>query len=178
MVRNNSETTQETTEGGQEISKYKTELCKNWVQTGECGYQSRCKFAHGEQEIASYLKPKTVNDKIKTKNCRSFYQLKTCPYGSRCMFRHEHRAFTQIFRHYYVPHLTVLEQLFDHSKDKDAFLKGFESEVPRLSVFRQIESEEDSSEESDEGQEIYSAYRDNLAMLKDRAAFKDFTLQL
>lgn len=56
-------------------------------------------------------------------------------------------------------------------------MNGYESEVPRLGIFKQIESMEDS-DESEEGEEIYSAYRANLDMLKDKASFKDFPLAL
>jgi hypothetical protein len=31
--------------------KYKTRLCRNWVQTGECSYEHTCCFAHGESEL-------------------------------------------------------------------------------------------------------------------------------
>ena len=33
---------------------YKTELCKNYEETGKCNYGSKCEFAHGKNE----LKPK------------------------------------------------------------------------------------------------------------------------
>ena len=32
---------------------YKTRMCKNWEQTGDCMYGSRCNFAHGEEELRS-----------------------------------------------------------------------------------------------------------------------------
>ena len=31
--------------------KYKTEICKNWEQTFSCKYGSKCKFAHGKEEL-------------------------------------------------------------------------------------------------------------------------------
>ena len=31
-----------------EPAKYKTELCKNWIETGKCKYSVRCRFAHGK----------------------------------------------------------------------------------------------------------------------------------
>ena len=33
-------------------SKYKTELCKNWVDIGVCKYGKRCRFAHGYDELS------------------------------------------------------------------------------------------------------------------------------
>ena len=29
--------------------KYKTELCKSWIEKGKCCYGSHCKFAHGKE---------------------------------------------------------------------------------------------------------------------------------
>jgi hypothetical protein len=31
--------------------KYKTRLCRNWVQTGQCAYEDVCCFAHGDSEL-------------------------------------------------------------------------------------------------------------------------------
>ena len=31
--------------------KYKTRLCRNWISTQNCPYESRCMFAHGEAEL-------------------------------------------------------------------------------------------------------------------------------
>ena len=61
-------------------------MCKNWEKNGYCEFQSRCAFAHGEQE----LREKThITPQYKTKKCRSFYETGYCTYGSRCQFLHE-----------------------------------------------------------------------------------------
>lgn len=31
--------------------RYKTKMCRNYVQTGECPYEVRCMFAHGDHEL-------------------------------------------------------------------------------------------------------------------------------
>merc|ERR1712087_636893 len=31
--------------------KYKTELCKNWIETNTCRYGRKCQFAHGNEEL-------------------------------------------------------------------------------------------------------------------------------
>ena len=41
------------------------------------------------------------------------------------MFRHEHRAYFQLHRHYYTPHMYVLESLYTSSSDKTHFLENF-----------------------------------------------------
>ena len=28
--------------------KFKTEICKNWLEKGKCNYGNRCRFAHGK----------------------------------------------------------------------------------------------------------------------------------
>jgi hypothetical protein len=28
--------------------KYKTEMCKNWIENGSCRYSKKCQFAHGQ----------------------------------------------------------------------------------------------------------------------------------
>ena len=66
--------------------KYKTEICKNWQQTGECEFFYSCSFAHGNQE----LKVKTdVPKNYKTKLCKKFHKELFCPYGTRCQFLHD-----------------------------------------------------------------------------------------
>ncbi|KPA85988.1 hypothetical protein ABB37_00278 [Leptomonas pyrrhocoris] len=34
-------------------SRYKTKMCKNYIAKGECPYEVRCMFAHGERELRS-----------------------------------------------------------------------------------------------------------------------------
>lgn len=31
--------------------RYKTKMCRNYVQTGVCPYETRCMFAHGDHEL-------------------------------------------------------------------------------------------------------------------------------
>jgi hypothetical protein len=33
--------------------RYKTKMCRNYLQTGECPYEIRCMFAHGDHELRS-----------------------------------------------------------------------------------------------------------------------------
>lgn len=66
-------------------SRYKTELCRTFSETGKCKYGAKCQFAHGASEL------RTVNrhPKYKTELCRKFYLYGECPYGSRCHFIHD-----------------------------------------------------------------------------------------
>ena len=66
--------------------KYKTEICKNWRQTGKCEFKNSCSFAHGSHE----LKQKTdIHKNYKTKQCKRFHKDGYCPYGERCQFLHD-----------------------------------------------------------------------------------------
>lgn len=122
----------------QDGAKYKTELCKNWIEVGTCRYGKKCQFAHGKEEQEAH---KTAEDNRRTKNCRTFYKTNQCMYGSRCMFRHEHRHINQIHRHYYWAKLYTYESLFQYHQDQNQFISGHESGVPKLSIFSKIHAE-------------------------------------
>ena len=32
-------------------AKFKTEMCKNWIETGHCRYGKNCQFAHGNKDV-------------------------------------------------------------------------------------------------------------------------------
>eukprot|EP01111_Echinosteliopsis_oligospora_P013194 TRINITY_DN4669_c0_g1_i1.p1 TRINITY_DN4669_c0_g1~~TRINITY_DN4669_c0_g1_i1.p1 ORF type:complete len:278 (-),score=80.35 TRINITY_DN4669_c0_g1_i1:78-911(-) len=65
-------------------SLYKTELCRSFVETGNCRYGLKCQFAHGRDELRTV----TRHPKYKTEICKTFHTLGTCPYGTRCRFIH------------------------------------------------------------------------------------------
>ena len=122
---------------------YKTQLCKNWIETAKCRYQETCRYAHGQYElteaaVASY------GDEFKSKNCRTFYGTKQCHYGVGCMFRHEHRSWKQLHRHYYMPHMFKYERSYASAASKSNFMKTFVPEPERLPVFAQIHAQYDA----------------------------------
>lgn len=65
--------------------KYKTELCKNFMEGRPCPYDGRCRFAHGYTELNQKL---IINTKYRSRICESYYKTMYCPYGTRCLFRH------------------------------------------------------------------------------------------
>jgi butyrate response factor 1 len=73
-------------------TKYKTEMCKNWIEVGLCRYGNKCQFAHGGKELLGKAPP-VNNIKYKSKTCSTFNEHLFCPYGQRCLFKHEDRAF-------------------------------------------------------------------------------------
>ena len=54
-------------------SKYKTELCKYYVETGVCKFDGDCTFAHGAEDLR--------NANHKSVLCRLFHMTNNCPYG-------------------------------------------------------------------------------------------------
>ena len=72
--------------------KYKTELCKSFMETKICVYGNKCRFAHGYKELVV----KKQNTKYKQKLCNSFFKNGFCPYGNRCNFKHDERKLEDI----------------------------------------------------------------------------------
>lgn len=65
--------------------RYKTELCRQYIENGGCKYGDKCQFAHGSPD----LKDMNRHPKYKTDYCRTFHSKGFCPYGPRCHFIHE-----------------------------------------------------------------------------------------
>lgn len=65
-------------------SRYKTELCRPFEESGTCKYGDKCQFAHGSHELRSLAR----HPKYKTELCRTFHTIGFCPYGPRCHFVH------------------------------------------------------------------------------------------
>ncbi|KAI6190241.1 CCCH-type zinc finger putative transcription factor [Aphelenchoides bicaudatus] len=62
----------------------KTEVCRNFADTGTCRYADKCQYAHGDVE----KRPIPRHPKYKTEICRSFVVNGLCLYGKRCHFIH------------------------------------------------------------------------------------------
>ena len=125
----------------------KSEFCRNWIESAKCRFEDKCRFAHSQEELTP-LAALMYGDKFKANNCRTFYKTSYCSFGLECMFRHEHRAMFQLHRHYYTPHLYVLESLFKSSRDQARFLEEYESAPATLPVFKEIHAQFEASEAS------------------------------
>lgn len=74
-------------------TKFKTEMCRNFMRDGHCQYGKKCNYAHGYSE----LQQKTnTNQFYKTRNCNLFYDYGWCNYGNRCHFVHDTRKVADI----------------------------------------------------------------------------------
>ncbi|XP_028817955.1 mRNA decay activator protein ZFP36L1 [Denticeps clupeoides] len=65
-------------------TRYKTELCRTFEESGTCKYGAKCQFAHGMEELRGLNR----HPKYKTEPCRTFHTIGFCPYGARCHFIH------------------------------------------------------------------------------------------
>lgn len=65
-------------------SRYKTEMCRPFEESGHCKYGDKCQFAHGIHELRNLAR----HPKYKTDLCRTFHTIGFCPYGPRCHFIH------------------------------------------------------------------------------------------
>ncbi len=102
--------------------KYKTELCKTFMQKKSCPYGFKCLFAHGESEL---IKTNHCAN-YKTFICKSFFQNGYCPYGYRCNFRHyDFEERKTVLPYYYIS----LNIMYDISNPKP---------LKRLPIFEQI----------------------------------------
>lgn len=128
--------------------RYKTELCKNWIEIGRCRFNDTCRFAHGLDDLNHSMKifDGKPNPNFKKNNCGNFYGKFYCNYGYKCVFRHEKRKMVQIHRHHYTPHFYVFESLYAISKDKAHFIESYERDTNRLAVFSDIHAEYDEYE--------------------------------
>ena len=91
-------------------TKYKTEMCKNWIEVNHCRYGNKCQFAHGNFELHGKAPP-VNNNKYKSKVCLTFNERLFCPYGMRCLFKHEDRQMEEIRQYHYAYKLDQLEAM-------------------------------------------------------------------
>jgi len=73
---------------------YKTEMCRNWNEVGDCRYGRSCQFAHGQRELRDVAR----HGQWKTKTCMAWLH-GGCTYGSRCCYAREPLVIRELFGH-------------------------------------------------------------------------------
>lgn len=92
--------------------KYKSELCKTFIETKFCPYGNSCRFAHGKSDLMeidnNYHKEEI--QKYKRKNCVSFHTKGMCLYGKRCNFIHNEDIYKNVWNSYF--HLKLKNYIY------------------------------------------------------------------
>ena len=82
--------------------RYKTALCKKYLQSQSCPYGDKCQFAHREQELRTFnghqqnmmyaigMGSKNQNNMLNYKivKCKNWEKDKSCKYGAHCTYAH------------------------------------------------------------------------------------------
>eukprot|EP00347_Sterkiella_histriomuscorum_P008291 403345647 len=171
-------------------AKYKTEMCKNWVEYGQCRYGQKCQFAHGNYEM---INKEPQNEKYKSKGCKSFNERGFCMYGKRCLFRHEDRQIEEIAEFHFVHKLKILECQFKNLEGQnEKFVHQFCNESDtltdsmrflrinrsRLSVFSTLSEDKDRDyvkEEDLHSQDTESTHNESLFGVTRSTSAKSFS---
>jgi hypothetical protein len=66
-------------------SRYKTELCRHYEESGDCPHGQQCLYAHGQQELVPF---RGRHRKFKTQLCKAFHCEGFCSFGPRCSYIH------------------------------------------------------------------------------------------
>lgn len=90
-------------------TRYKTELCRPFEESGYCKYGEKCQFAHGKEELRSLSR----HPKYKTELCRTYHKSGFCPYGPRCHFIHNEDE-EKLSRINQQKHQQILQQVAQH----------------------------------------------------------------
>jgi hypothetical protein len=113
----------------QSDTKYKTELCKTFTQNNFCPYGSKCRFAHGKQELFD----KVINcKKYKQKECMSFFKNFHCCYGTRCHFKHDERKLKDIIKNNYHLRLKLVEFALENNNEEEILFNLEEENLTKL----------------------------------------------
>ena len=124
--------------------KYKTELCMKYKLKGYCSYKSKCRFAHGEDEL---INKSLMNKNYKKTYCENYHYGKGyCIYGERCQYIHMietvglyGKALNEI-EHSYIHHDDKMDIDFADHYEKLSLVKS-KLKKKRLNCFKEIELE-------------------------------------
>lgn len=136
--------------------KYKTELCKNWIETGKCSYSVRCMFAHGHHELTSAQISQKVAPVVKRQPCEKFHNELYCSYGTRCLYIHDNRSLKELPNAQFAKNLLLLE---------DRMTSPWAS-THRLSIFKDLTDRFDYTQDAEEDYSVGSCTKIQTADAK------------
>ena len=116
------------------LSKYKTEMCKNMLLKGNCKWGPQCSFAHDQSELQC---KGPYNHYYKTKICKYYTDMGFCPYALKCQFLHvkSFNAYNELLGSY---EKKVSLKMTGASESLEDILDGTAKVGERLSVFKAL----------------------------------------
>jgi 23S rRNA U2552 (ribose-2'-O)-methylase RlmE/FtsJ len=94
------------------FSRYKTELCRQFSENGECKYGDKCQFAHGVADLKDVNKPDTVHHiSIKLKSDKL-----------KALYKNIRKKLIYVARKWFITGCTILNEMLELIK-KDIFNK-------------------------------------------------------
>ena len=90
----------------------------------------------------------------KTRKCRAYHKDKLCMYGVACLYKHEQPVGKRKNKHYYIPNLAKVPQMFSDDWESEGMRTQCLSGAQRLPIFDSIHGMEgaDSTAESEDSQ--------------------------
>lgn len=123
--------------------KFKTQMCKHFLEDGECPLHQFCQFAHGPEELRQPNDPlpkhfgKTalgaVHSNYKTEPCKNFSETGECKFGDGCSFYHNDQERRQLIDP--LPNLPEGVTLPPMPEKVKNFKSGNKGENPQVSHF-------------------------------------------
>jgi len=104
-------------------SRFKTEICRNYKEKGQCLYGEQCQFAHGNEEMRNVGQ----HSRYKTKRCQKYWIAGYCAYGPRCNFLHNEERDQVQPKHGHVQ--TVQAQNLQNQRRMASIRKGSAGEL-------------------------------------------------
>lgn len=140
--------------------KYKTELCKNYLEGRVCPYKSRCRFAHGYGEVNSKI---IINSRYRSRICESYHKNLYWTYGSRWLFRHydfeqdhERTYFTNILRsNFELQEISQAQRLYDSLQKLKARVKFSKKSKTLILLTKKLLFKVSPTDLNNEPSEIY-----------------------
>jgi len=129
-------------------SKFKTELCSTFSESGFCPYGNKCRFAHGREEL--FDRP-INNPNYRRIECNAFHSTGYCNYGMRCHFKHnENKGLENTPRSFYTYLLKI-------SRNAEEFELR---RTNRMKVFRWIADQSDCEYRESPVRKVIDFYQD------------------
>lgn len=117
-----------------QVTKFKTEMCKNLEIYGVCKYGDNCFFAHSKEELQSRI---PYNHYYKTKICKHYNNNGFCPYSNRCQYFHikSNQLYSELLDSF---EKKIALRINEEDNKFESILESSDRVQKRLSVFKRL----------------------------------------